>query len=130
MMEKSLIIIIFMYASSIGLLATQWALGDVFHITMTDTNGHPLNPQLITNTNISSLNVFAGNVTGTSVEKVILNVVGIVGGFAWALVQLLTGTTIFNVLLLFGVPPIAVYGISALYILLLMRMVLGYVRGI
>jgi len=57
---------------------------------------------------------------------------GITGGVfvAWELLQLMTGTYIFNILLLFGVPTWLVTLFVTIYILLLARAVIGYVKGI
>ena len=49
---------------------------------------------------------------------------------AWELIALMTGTFIFNIMLAMGVPPWFVTAFIALYILLLSRAILGYVRGI
>jgi len=49
---------------------------------------------------------------------------------AWELIGLMTGTYIFNMMLLMGVPVWFVSAFIALYILLLARAILGYVRGI
>ena len=49
---------------------------------------------------------------------------------AWELVTLMTGTYIFYIMFLFGVPEIFVLVFVTLYVLLLARAILGYVRGI
>ena len=49
---------------------------------------------------------------------------------AWELIGLMTGTYIFNMMLLMGVPVWFVTAFIALYILLLARAIIGYVRGI
>jgi hypothetical protein len=49
---------------------------------------------------------------------------------AWELVTLMTGTYIFYIMYLFGVPLIFVLGMTILYGFLLARAIIGYVRGI
>ena len=49
---------------------------------------------------------------------------------AWELIGLMSGTYIFNIMLLMGVPVWFVTAFIALYILLLARAIIGYVRGI
>ena len=49
---------------------------------------------------------------------------------AWELIGLMTGTYIFNIMLQMGVPAWFVTAFVALYILLLARAIIGYVRGI
>ena len=49
---------------------------------------------------------------------------------AWELIGLMTGTYIFQMMLIMGVPLWFVTAFIALYILLLARAIIGYVRGI
>ena len=49
---------------------------------------------------------------------------------AWELIGLMTGTYIFNMMLIMGIPAWFVTAFIALYILLLPRAIIGYVRGI
>jgi hypothetical protein len=49
---------------------------------------------------------------------------------AWELIGLMTGTYIFNMMLIMGIPAWFVTAFIALYILLLARAIIGYVRGI
>ena len=90
MIDKALMIIIFMYTLSFSILGVQYSVGDTFGITLTN------------------LAAFV----------------------AWELITLMTGTYIFYIMYLFGVPLIFVLGMTILYGFLLARAIIGYVRGI
>lgn len=128
--EKSIIIIIGMYSLSIMLLVGQWAIADVFGITLTDINGNPLKTTLLTLTNTDRINSFQANVTNTNLLTQAVNVITVNGNYLFQVIQLATGTTIFNVLFYLGVPGIMVAGITLLYIIFLMITVISYIYRI
>jgi hypothetical protein len=49
---------------------------------------------------------------------------------AWNLILILSGTYIFNFMYLMGVPDVFVAIFVSLYVLLLARAIIGYIRGI
>lgn len=130
MIEKALIIIIFMYSMSFSMLGTQYILGDTFGITMTSMTGVPIKSNLLSITNVDALNIIGANVTGTNATTIRTDPITAAAEMAYELFLLITGTYIFNMLLLFDVPEIFVAGLILIYTLLMIRAVVGYLRGI
>ena len=130
MLEKALIIIIFMYAMSFGMLSIQFILGDAFGITMTSMTGVPIKSNLLSITNIDFLNTIGANVTATDPTTVRTDPVTAAAQIAFELFLLITGTYIFNMLLLFDVPAVLVGGLILIYVFLMIRAIIGYLRGI
>ena len=130
MIEKSLIIIIFLYISSFSLLGAQYIWADVFHITMTNFSGQPLKNNLLTDIHTDTLNTITNSTLQTNPTNIISNVIGITGGIMWDLVLLATGTYIFDILSQLGVPLIFIVGFVAVYAFLLIRSIAGWIRGI
>tara|TARA_B100000029_G_scaffold229937_1_gene227431 strand:- start:7222 stop:7614 length:393 start_codon:yes stop_codon:yes gene_type:complete len=130
MIEKPLYIIIFLYASSFMMLGTQFVLGDVFNIDITNLDGTPVKSTILTTVQIDQLNTSAQNIIGTNQTSVTTDPITAAAGIAWELFLLLTGTYIFQVLYLLGVPSIIVAGMVILYIIMLSRTIIAYLRGI
>ena len=130
MIEKALIVIIFMYSMSFSMIGTQYILGDQFGITMTSMSGVPIKSNLLAITDIDTLNVIGANVTGTNATTIRTNPLVAAAEIAYELFLLITGTYIFNMLLLFDVPVVFVAGLILIYVLLMIRAVVGYLRGI
>ena len=129
-------IIIFMYAVGFSMLGVQYTLADTFGITMTNMEGTPIKSALhgfIKDDGINerTQNIVSANYQGNSTyfDKVETFTTG-AAFVAWELVTLMTGTYIFYIMFLFGVPEIFVLVFVTLYVLLLARAILGYVRGI
>ncbi len=130
MIEKALIVIIFMYSMSFSMIGTQYILGDQFGITMTSMSGVPIKSNLLSITDIDTLNIIGANVTGTNATTIRTNPVVAAAEIAYELFLLITGTYIFNMLLLFDVPVVFVAGLILIYVLLMIRAVVGYLRGV
>ena len=130
MIEKSLYIMIFMYAASFGILGGQFVLGDVFGIELKDINGDPLKSSILTTIQVDQLNTSAQNVIGTNQTSVVTDPITAAAGIAWELFLLMTGTYIFQILYLMGIRSIIVSGMVLLYIILLMRTIIAYLRGV
>lgn len=139
MIEKSLTVILFMYSLSIGFLGFQYIIGDVFHITMTNYNGEELSGDFITSwMDLTTFNTQTGLIVngtytpenGTTFYNRVETFTTAAAAVAWNLIQLLSGTYIFNLILFLGVPWPIVAGFVILYSLLLARAIIGYVRGI
>lgn len=129
MIEKALIIIVFMYALSFSLLGGQFVMS-TFGITMVNYEGTPIQSNLLAIVDTDNLNSVTSNLTtinGTTAES---DPIGTAAGLVVDIIQLMTGTYIFNLLFLFGVPPIFVYGMITLYAIMLFRALIGYLRGI
>lgn len=109
------------------LLAGQWAIADVFGITITDFYGHPLAPTVLSLVNVGALNSFQGNVTNTNPATLNVNTITTTATMLWQLFQLASGTYIFNVLFYLGVPAILVSGMTIVYFIFLMILVVSAV---
>ena len=130
MMDKSLVIIIFMYLVSFSMLGAQYLFADVFGITLTNQNGQVLKSNVWTFIKYGNLNSYATQITAANQTVSFTNAVGQAGLLGWDLVTLATGTYIFNILVFFGVPYIIVWPLVLVYIILLGRSIMGWIRGI
>ena len=135
MIEKSLFIILFMYFLSFGFLGMQYVIGDVFHITMTNFEGVPMQPALLSIVDQDALNDVTTNIANAtdaenSTLDAITNAFQLGYNVGKDLVLLMTGTYIFNVLYLLGVPAIIIVGMVIIYVLLLGRTLIAYIRGV
>ena len=119
-----------MYAASFGILGGQFVLGDVFGIELEDINGDPLKSSILTTIQVDQLNTSAQNVIGTNQTSVVTDPITAAAGIAWELFLLMTGTYIFQILFLMGIPSIIVTGMVLLYIIMLMRTIIAYLRGV
>ena len=137
MLDKSLMVILFMYSISFSVLAGQYVMADSFGITLRAPDGTALESPVLDLIRTGEINEVTGNIvtgTYTDPDNMTHNRVSefnISAAYvAWELVQLLSGTYVFNMLALFGVPPILVTGIVFLYMLLLARTIIGLLRGL
>lgn len=155
MIDKALIIVIVMYSLGLMIIGFELTIGQQYGIPLlgfvTDNNEflsddvtpNPnfgqrivLNSAIVGFLQESEFNAYTDNITSanfTSNSTFYDRVeTGITGGVfvAWELLQLMTGTYIFNILLLFGVPSWLVTLFVTIYILLLARAIVGYVKGI
>lgn len=121
-----------MYSTSLSLLAGQYVVGDVYGITITNLQGQPIKPALLnfTNPGLQNSNIAAQDALSTNRTAIVVNPIGTGANIAWDIFTLLTGTYIFNIMGLFAVPPtiIAIFVFS--YTILLIRSMVGLVRGI
>ncbi len=130
MIEKSLIVFIFMYSTSFGILGAQYALADTFGIELTNWKGEVLQNPILIIINVADLNLQTENVTSTDPAEITGDPIGAAGKMTLQLFLILTGTYIFNVLYFLGVPIIIVSGLILLYLILLARTFIAYLRGI
>lgn len=129
MIEKALIAIVFMYAVSFSLLGGQYLM-DTFGITMTNIDGTPVSPSLLSIVDVDNLNSVTNELNTVNGTEASADPFGVAAAMTVTFLQLLTGTYVFNLLFLFGVPAIFVYGMTTLYALLLIRALIAYLRGI
>lgn len=136
MIDNALKIIIFMYAAGFVLLGVQYSLADPFGFEITNLDGVPIKSALHgfiqdEQINTRTQNIVSANFQGNSTyyDRVETFTTG-AAFVAWELVTLMTGTYIFYIMFLFGVPEIFVLVFVTIYVLLLARAILGYVRGI
>lgn len=130
MIEKALIVIIFMYSLTFGLLAAQYTLADIYGITLTNWQGQELKNPLLEIADTSGLNVILTNVTDTDPATVQTDPITAAAQITYQLFLVLTGTYVFNVLYFLGVPFIVVSGLAVIYLILLARALIGYLRGV
>jgi hypothetical protein len=146
LIDKALIIVFTFYALGFMMVGMEYSVSQVYHVQMVSpfaerdpiTNepipmpssaivGYLQNAQF----NESTGEIVTANFTSNSTfyNKVETFTTG-AAYVAWELIGLMTGTYIFNMMLLMGVPVWFVTAFIALYILLLARAIIGYVRGI
>lgn len=125
-----------MYAVGFSIVGIQFTLADVFNITLTNTEGVPIDSALRgfikqDELNLRSAAIVSANFTGntTFYDRIETFTTG-AAFVAWELITLMTGTYVFYIMILFGIDEIFVIGFLALYIILLARAIIGYVRGI
>ena len=130
MIDKPFYIILAAYSFSFGMLGAQF-LADSYGITLTAPDGTIIKNALLEYVREDTLNTFSTNVTasnnGTSwgLEPILQ-----AANIATFLFYLLTGTYIFNILYLFGVPGIFIIPIVIIYFILLGRAIIALIRGI
>lgn len=139
MMDKSLIIIIFMYAAGFAFLGTQYIIGDVFGVTMTTPSGVEVKSNLLQSLHMEKMEQFQNslNATGTYCNVLTFscvfssaNYIVVAGNVGWDIFLLSTGLYVFNILYLFGVPLVFIFGFITIYIIFLARAVIGWIRGL
>lgn len=137
MIEKPLIIIICCYIASFGMFGIQYTVGDLIGVDLVGVGSD--------DKMIDRLNSLTTNNTGSSFEDlsnstnqiidlnetdVTTNPISEAARVAWLLFQVITGTYIFQILTFFGIPEIFVAGISMVYVIMLARTIIAYLRGI
>ncbi len=131
MIEKSLVIIIFMYATSFAALGMQYTLADSFGINLVGPNGDDISSEVLDFFRIGDINTRTGAFTDANQTQMGLEPIVSAAGLVVEIFLLLTGTYIFNLLFyLIGIPPIWIAGFVVLYFFLLMRTIVAYLRGI
>lgn len=141
-----------MWSVSFSLLGGQYVIGDVYGIELTNTwtdfscytssgcdgtvDNIKLKSHLLTIINEEQINeitlsIVNANFTTNSTyyDKVETSTTS-AAFVAWELVLLLSGTYVFNLLYLMGVAPIFISFFVILYLAILSRAILGYIRGI
>ena len=138
MIDKALIIVFTFYALGFMMVGMEYSVNQVYHVDMVSPlTGEPMPSSAIVGYmqnaqfNESTGEIVTANFTSNSTfyNKVETFTTG-AAYVAWELIGLMTGTYIFNMMLLMGVPVWFVTAFIALYILLLARAIIGYVRGI
>ena len=135
MRNKALIIWIFMFFfGAMGLVAQYTA--DTIGYTIKNFEGAPLESNILSIIDIDeinqrTINVVEANFTENTTSYNRVEDPEISGAFvAWEIIQLITGTYIFNLLILFGVPTIMVAPMVVVYVLLLAVFIWTSIRGI
>lgn len=123
----------FMLAVSIGIAVAQFVYADAYGITLVDFQGKPLKDIIQQITNIGTINTLVGEANTLNSTNIGGNPLGVASGIASlavTLVELVTGTYVFDILYHLGVPVIFVVGMIILYVALLARAILGWIRGV
>ena len=126
-MDKAIFVIITMYSLSFSMLGAQYIIGDVLGIQLTDFQNQPVKSELLNTINQGSFNSIQQNVTSTARSSVITNIIT-AAQIGFEVFQLITGTFIFNILLMFGVPLIFVYCFTGVYFILLAMFIIGHLK--
>ena len=137
MIDKSIIIIIFMYGASISFLTIEYVMVDVFHITVTNYEGQQLTGAFVTTQlNLEEFNTISeaidqGTYTQNTTFYDRVETYATAGAaVAWNFVSILSGLYIFNLLTFMGVPFPFVTGLAILYVFLLARTIIGLLQRI
>jgi hypothetical protein len=138
LIDKALIIVFVFYALGFMIIGLEYSVNQVYHVEMVSPlTGEPMETSSIvgylqnSEFNAQTEQIVTANFTTNSTffNKVETFTTG-AAYVAWELIGLMTGTYIFNIMLQMGVPAWFVTAFVALYILLLARAIIGYVRGI
>lgn len=122
-----------MLSISIGVAVAQYVYADAYGIVLTDFQGKPLKDVILQITNVGTINTLFGEANQLNSTNIASNPLGVasgIAGLAVTLVELVTGTYVFDILYHLGVPVIFVVGMIILYIALLARAILGWIRGV
>ena len=132
MKDKALVIIIVMYGVSISTLGIQWIAESYDMPLVSPVNGVAVKSALHGFVDDETLTQYTDNITtadfqGNSTFYDRVETFTTASAFVvWELITLMSGTYIFYVLLLFGVPFIFVLVFIMMYALLLARSIIGY----
>lgn len=144
MIEKPLMIIIFMYLSGFALVAAQYVYGDVLGIELTGYDGAPIKNAIIDIIDMDNLNEATANIqNATDAENSTLssidnafqigyNVAQTLIGNPTQFATILTGTYVFNIIYLMGGPTTLIFIVPmvAIYAIMLGRTLIAYIRGV
>lgn len=137
MIDKSIMIIIFMYGASISFLTVEYIMVDVFHITVTNYAGQELTGAFVTTQlNLDAFNEVSEDIVNgtfnqnTTFYDKVETYATAGAAVAWNFVSLLSGLYVFNLLTFLGVPLPFVTGLAILYVFLLARTIIGLLQRI
>jgi hypothetical protein len=126
------------YALGFMLIGMEYSVNQVYHIAMVSPiTGEEMETSAIVGylqtaefneatDNITSANYTANSTFYSKIETFTTGAAFV----GWELIGLMSGTYVFNIMLQMGIPLWFVTAFIALYILLLARAIIGYVRGI
>ena len=127
--------IIFMYFASFGFIGVQYIFADILGITLTSPDGVEIRSSLSDIVDMDAINEVTTNIANaTSSENSTLSAIDNAFQLGYNvgkdLLMLLTGTYIFNVLYLFGIPTIFIVPMVIVYVFLLGRQLIALIRGV
>ena len=137
MLDKALMMLIIMYATSVAFLTVEYTIVDVLHVEVINYRGQTLNSTLVETWmnmdvfNEQSQKIINGtfNENTTDYNRVETSITA-AAAVAWNLIILLTGTQIFALMYFFGVPWPLVGGLVIIYMVLLARAIFGYINRV
>lgn len=125
-----------LYALSFAVLIGQYIWADVFHIELVGFTGTPLKNAILTSIQTDTLNeisvqIFSANATTNSTITGIERAFTVGYSVGWDLITLLSGTYIFNFIYAMLGPASLIFitPIVALYVFLLARAIMSYIRN-
>jgi hypothetical protein len=131
--DKAMIVWLFMLSISIGIAVAQFVYADAYGVVLLDKDGKPLKDIILLLTNTKTQNELLGqtnSLNSTSIQSNPLGVASAISTIAVTLVELVCGVYVFDILWHLGVPLIFVSGMVLLYVALLGRAILGWIRGV
>ena len=135
MRDKAFYIIIFMYFASFGMLAGQYLFADPFGYQITNFEGATIKDEILGFLNVTNVNTITGDIAdaqsqSNSTLDAVENSFNLGLNIGFLGLQILTGTVIFNILYIFGIPAIFIAGMVVIYAFLLVDAIIARIRGI
>jgi hypothetical protein len=135
MRDKAFYIIIFMYFASFGMLAGQYLFADPFGYQITNFEGVTIKDEIFGFLNVTNVNTITGDIAdaqsqSNSTLDAVENSFNLGLNIGFLGLQILTGTVIFNILYIFGIPAIFIAGMVVIYAFLLVDAIIARIRGI
>ena len=133
--SKAPLIWMFMIFISGSALTVQFVLGDIFGVTFTTPDGDPIKSNILSIIDIDEinqreLNIINANFTENTTNFNRVENSAVASAYvAWEALQLVSGTYIFNLMLLFGMPIVLVAFMVIVYVFLLGYFIWTAVRG-
>ncbi len=125
----------FMIFISGAALTIQFVMGDIFGFVFTTPDGTEIKSNIlaiidIDEINIRELNIIEGNFTENTTAFNRVEDSAVASAYvAWEALQLVSGTYIFNIMVLFGMPVVLVAIMVIVYVFLLGYFIWTAVRG-
>jgi hypothetical protein len=119
-----------MYSTSFGLLAAQFLWADMVGITLVNQENVAIGSSVESIIHLDQINTSTSSVVNMNKTATIADPIATAANMTWEILQILTGTYIFSILALFGIPSIVIAGLVIIYSMLLFRALIGYLRGI
>lgn len=137
MINKSIYVIMFMLSINGGLLIVQYSIADLYGMELKNLNNEPIKSHVVDVIRIGTLNEVTQNIQDTNFNGTVNGqpfnrVIDFNQAMAYSvfeLARLLTGTQIFYIMMQFGVPEFVVAIMVVPYIFLLIRTMVGLLRG-
>lgn len=125
-----------MYSVSFSLVGVQWMYADVLGIQLTSPSGVPIKTPLIDDViqmeevNTATINIVNATDAENSTLDAVENAFQIGFNVGKDIILLITGTYVFNLLYLMGIPSIFIVPMVVLYALMVGRTLIAYIRGV